>query len=182
VSSIRVRSIRSSLASRAAANRRIEPRPLLKRGDLRIITKTPRTQPRRFISRVVTQPWSPGWMWSPVHHGHRHAAAKQPPPGRECARQGPRSHLPAKPGGQDLQATVDQAHGAVHHGANINEDPRTRAVIGQETPAFHPENLPHISRKILLVFIFICRVQSRHRESAAARGQLPGVTKGPRSF
>src|SRR5690348_8695172 len=35
-------------------------------------------------------------------------------------------------------------------------------------------NLPQISRKILLVFGFICQLKSRHRESAASRGQLPG--------
>src|SRR5260370_5308745 len=53
----------ASAAPRVAggANRRTGPCPLLKRGDLRIITEMRETQPRGFIGRV-TQAWSPGWM------------------------------------------------------------------------------------------------------------------------
>jgi len=40
-------------------------------------------------------------------------AAKRPPPGRECARQGPSSHPPPNREDETIQDTVDQAYGAV---------------------------------------------------------------------
>ena len=47
-------------------------------------------------------------------------AAKRPPPRRECARRGPRSHPPPNRKDETMQNTVDQAHGPV---------PRTLADI-----------------------------------------------------
>src|SRR6266568_3212125 len=71
-------------------------RPASFRPEIELLGET------KFLGRVVTQAWSPGWMvvfgspWpSPC------TSAKRPPLGRECAQQGPGSHLPAKPGGRD---------------------------------------------------------------------------------
>jgi hypothetical protein len=53
-------------------------------------------------------------------------AAKRPPPRRECARRGPRSHPPPNRKDETMQNTVDQAHGPV---------PRTLADIIEDAPS-----------------------------------------------